>query len=116
VSLALGRTLGRDTDDQSDAPSGRATRRRVDEGTGLHDWTSDVAPWQAWLDPPPGIARHVSSVDEEACRVIAARFGLEGRAPMTFEEIEAELGVSRRRAAPMLRRATLSAVSASRSV
>ena len=104
MSLALGRALGRAVEHAEVAPPGRATRRVGAVQSGLHDWTHDLALWQAWLDPPPGLESAVAPKEDEVARVVAARFGFGGRAPLTLESIEAELGVSRRRAASMLRR------------
>lgn len=105
VSLALGRTLAAAVEQGEGAPAGRATRRRVGGEGVLHDWTRDLAAWQAWLDPAPWLASALAEMDEQTRRVVDARFGLSGRRPMTFGEIEAELGVSRRRSMALVRRA-----------
>ena len=107
VSLALGRALGHEPAPTPPTPAGRAARRitpGADRATALVDWSASLNPWQAWLAPPAGIG-DTPGLDERARRVVRARFGLDGRAPMTLEEIETELGVGRTGAAPTIRAA-----------
>ena len=105
VSLALGRALAREGE-------ARAARRRDAGDAQLHDWTGDLGAWQAWLDPPTGLVP-AGSLGEEAVRVVSARYGLGGGAPMTFEEIEDSPGVGRRRAVTLIRRALRAAAGGS---
>ena len=63
----------------------------------LEDWSRRIGPWQRFLDPDPRLLERLETLEETAQRVVTARFGLTGRAPMTVDEIAAELGLTGRR-------------------
>lgn len=108
ASLALGRVLGQEP--EVGAPSGRASRRGAGEGVPLSDWTAALSPWQAWLDPPAGVLAAGESLGARATALVTARFGLDGRAPMTLDEIESAIGIGRGAASALLRAAIRASV------
>lgn len=71
-------------------------RRAAVRGVRLDDWRRRVAPWQAWLDPPPNAPLRAAALPEPERRLVTLRFGLAGEPPMTLAEAAETLGQSAR--------------------
>lgn len=64
----------------------RAAQRHAPGSLAIRPF-EDLCPWQAWLELGPGLAEHLAELPDDARRLVARRFGLEGSRPRTLGEI-----------------------------
>ncbi|TVQ64796.1 MAG: hypothetical protein EA379_00785 [Phycisphaerales bacterium] len=107
ASAALQRALSRwSREHHNDAhPSPTAAKRTGAPGVALADWTRHVAPWQQWLEPPPGVRTALEHADEETRRAVELRYGWSGDPPRTREDAAALLDIPAARVAALEQRA-----------
>lgn len=85
VTLALSQALAPMRAERAEA--GRARSAAL-----LPDWAMRACAWQAWAEPGAR-ARAIMLGDDEAGRLLRARYGLDGGRPRTAEEMGEEFGV-----------------------
>ncbi len=112
VAAAVGLEVDRDialwlkTHATPQAPARRAAAILM-PGIPFPDWTLNVAPWQAWLEPDAraraGAA--TSHMPEATARFLRRRFGWDGGPPATLAELVAEQGLAPTAVARFERRA-----------
>ncbi len=66
-------------------------------GATLSDWTQRLAPWQPWIEYPPQMLHGMDRLTELERAVMVRRWGAEGDAPMTIQDIADQLAVTVRR-------------------
>jgi len=103
VSLALARSLSQSGLDQIRPAEriGRAATARAD----LEDWTTQLAPWQALIQPHPRLGLICDDLDEEDGALVRGKFGLDGRPPMASAALGEAFGASPARVVSAYRRA-----------
>lgn len=94
--------------------SAKRARVRILTGTPAPDWTLLVSPWAEALRPDPRIAPACGMIGDELGAVLADRFGLGGRRPLTLAEIAASRGTTIMQAGRLERRAIRAALESAR--
>jgi hypothetical protein len=87
-------------------PAGKGAARVLPTGIEVADWTRELAPWQAWLEPDRRIRPILSRLTPRHAEVLVRRMGWGGDRPLTQTEAAAALRVARL-ALPRLERAAV---------
>ncbi|MBL0926635.1 MAG: helix-turn-helix domain-containing protein [Phycisphaerales bacterium] len=108
VALAVARALAEPSlapSPPAGPPARRSAVKTAPAPDPLEQWPRRVAPWQAWLDAPAGLADAAAGLAPDDAALLAARYGwADGRARTC-----AELGVPPERLARAVRRAVRAA-------
>lgn len=93
VGLAITRFASQQPDIAQPVSAGKAMRR-IPPGHFVEDWTRMINPWQRWLMPDARIESVVDKLGERDRLILVRRYGLDGKIPVSREDLAGMLGTS----------------------
>ncbi|MEO1008464.1 MAG: hypothetical protein AAFX79_07845 [Planctomycetota bacterium] len=87
--------------------------RRTFAGVRIPDWTRNVSPWQAFLEPDARVRVGLVALEASERALLEARFGF-GEPPATLRHLAERFGIARPWIGRDVRRATRAAIAAAR--